>query len=773
MAGLSKSELINWLKEGPQTLEWGAILAFNRSDTNTVLLQEYIQRFSTNNYLAPVQGYIGDSDTVGQYITDYTLDFPRLSFEIANVGSNSADAKLTMKVVGGTHVTFKDVPGSREATRVEVVDPLNGPELSLDLQLVNVPGTVTRAGQVVLDLSSSSNFSLSYSDHAREQRLGGEFFQQLFEGLSNDKRVMVISEVSKPANSTIKPENLILRTQAAPGAKVRNADNYGDGAVLVFVAMEGQANGGDPDESFKYLIPNDRDKNYSATLLLGNRFLMETLTKELLGRDYIGTGAWNYQINNETKFWKMNPDGGKLPASSYTFRWGSGNSNSGSFDPPFNWERGQGQYVHFQIKDGAIRVDYQRNSTNYCCVARCWADAGPMDAGVYAVIDARVSRAYRLNKTSQVIEPEPAVATPAQLQLGIASDFPNHDQAVTLFNQQRTAYLAQNFQDLQFYFPKFLSYVPPIDTFALHSLLFRNTDAVVLDDIALPGDMALFGWVGPSLAKFKVNPLQPLVGTGESLEFRIEPLGAAQVTWSVHNILGSDENPGSISSAGRYTAPATIKGAFLRVRVTATAGSYSNSALVSVVVNDITVSPLVQTCDGGHSRTLSAGTRSGTLSWSLKTPANGGRLEALTDGKYEYTAPTAVGDKEFIVEEVVVRNQATGKTKSAWIMVPLVILPLAVQRDRSVSLPANQTKLLLKSGSHTIPDPDVQWQVVAGVGSVSNGIFTAPATLTQRFALVLGSATAWGQTQYGFTVLPLPLFDYPQTHSSGLAFMDV
>ncbi|MCO8167969.1 hypothetical protein NJC40_09300 [Pseudomonas sp. 21LCFQ02] len=773
MAGLSKSELINWLKEGPKTLNWGAILAFNRSDTNTVLLQEYIQRFSTNNYLPPVQGYIGDSDTVGQYITDYTLDFPRLSFEIANVGSNSADAKLTMRVVGGTHITFKDVPGGLEPTRVEVVDPLNGPELTLELRLNDVPGTVTRAGQVVLDLRDSWNFKLNNSPHLREQRLGGEFFERLFKALPNEKRVMVISEISKPANSTIKPDSIILRTQAAPGAKLRNADNYGDGAVLVFVAMEGQVCGGEPDESFKYLIPNDRDKNYSATLLLGNRFLMETLTEELLGRSYIGTGAWNYQINPETRFWKMNPDGGRLPASNYLFRWGSGSSNSGSFDPPFNWERGQGQYVHFQIKDGAIRVDYQRDATNHCCVARCWAGAGPMDAGVYAVIDARVSRAYRLNKTSQVIEPEPVVVAPAQLQLGIASDFSNHDQAVTLFNQERAAYTAQNLQDLQFYFPKFLSYVPPIDTFALHSLLFRNTDAVVLDDIALPGDMALFGWVGPSLTKFKVKPLQPLVGTGESLEFSVEPLGAPQVTWSVHNILGSDEPPGNINSAGRYTAPATVKGAFLRVRVTATAGSYSSSALVSVVVNDITVSPLVQTCDGGHSRTLSAGTRSGTLSWSLKTPANGGRLEALTGGKYQYTAPTTVGDKEFIVEEIVVRNQATGKTKSAWIMVSLFILPLAVQRDRSVSLPANQTKLLLKSGAHTIPEAEVQWQVVTGVGSISNGIFTAPATLTQRFALVLGSATAWGETKYGFTVLPLPLFDYPQTHSSGLAFMDV
>lgn len=774
MAGISKSELIDWLKQGPRTLNWGAILAFNRSDTNTVLLQEYIQRFSTDTYLAPVQGYIGDSDTVGQYITDYTLDYPRLSFEIANIDRDSADAKLTMKVVGGTHVTFKDVPGGREATRVEVVDPLNGPELSLDLQLVDVPGTVNRAGQVVLDLKRSSNFSLSYSDHLREQRLGGEFFQQLFEALPDAKRVMVVSEIRKTADSTIKPSSIKLRTQAAPGAKVRSADNYGDGAVLVFVAMDGQGAGGNPDASFKYLIPNDPDKHYSATLLLGNRFLLETQVREMAGRDYISMEGWSYQISNQTRFWEMNPDGGRLAASSYTFRWGEHSYNSGSFDPPFEWKRDQGQYLHFQIRDGAIRVDYQRNSTAYCCVARCWAGSGPMDAGVYAVIDAHVSRRYRLNTQAQIIEPEPIEQTTPRLQLGIASDFSNHDQAVSLFNSHQAAYTAQNLQALQGPFPALLRYVPPIDTFALHSLLFRNTDAVVLDDIALPGDMALFGWVGPSLTRFKVSPLQPLLGTGESLQFSIEPAAPSQVTWSVHSILGSDENPGSISASGQYSAPASIRGAFLRVRVTATAGSYSSSALVSVVVNDITVSPLVQTCDGGHSRTLSAGTRAGSLSWSLKTPANGGKLEALEDGKYKYTAPTALSGQEFVVDEIVVRNQLTGKTRSAWIMVPLVNLPLAVLRDSSVSLPANQARLLVKAGASTVPAEQVQWQVLAGAGSVTNGVFTAPAVPEPRFALLLAATEPFpGFLMRGFVLLPLPLFDYPQTRVSGLAFMDV
>lgn len=773
MAGSSKNELITWLSAAPRTMGWGAIMAFNRTDTNTVLLQEYIERFSTDTYLSPVEGYIGDSSTVGQFITDYVMDYPRLSFEIADVARDSPDAKLAMKVVGGTHVTFKDVPGGREATRVEVVDPLNGPELTLDLQLVDVPGTVSSAGKVVLDLKRSSNFSLSYSDFPREQELGGLFFQQLFETLPDNKRTIVISEITKVADNPIKPGSFKLRTQAAPGAKVRSAANYGDGAVLVFVAMEGEPSGGNPDSSFRYLIPNDVGKNYGATLLLSNKLVLGTVVPD----QYVKSGfisAGKYVLTQESsQFHVITPlEGEVIPEPRRLV-----------FDPQspnFNQELPKlylGQDAHGvvgkaqgSVAGNAIQMRIFNNMSqnsmvilegeNYCKIGVSW--------------DVRAKSQYRVNQGTGLIESLGWVIEPFELS---HMPYPNNDDQTVLY----LAWLAwirvshQNFTEfLDRTLRRLLSDLPSINVFTLQSILFKNNNSVVLDDVALPGDMAIFGWVAPSLTHFKLDPLQPLLGTGETLQFNIVPALPSGVAWTVHNILGSNEDPGIISRQGLYTAPDTIKGPFLRVRVKATAGSYSSSALVSVVVNDITVSPVVQTCDGGHSRTLSAGTRGGgTLSWALRNPGNGGRLEPAENGKYKYSAPTAVGGKDLFVEEIVVRNELTGKTKSAWIMVSLVVLPLAVLRDTSVSLPANQTRLLLKSGSHTIPEAEVQWQVVAGAGSVNNGIFTAPATLAQRFALVVGSASAWGQTSYGCILLPLPLFDYPQTRSSGLAFMDV
>lgn len=772
MAGSSKNELIAWLSTGPKTMGWGAIMAFNRTDTNTVLLQEYIERFSTGAYLPPVEGYVGDGASTGQFITDFVMDCPRLSFEIADVSRDSPDAKLTMKVVGGTHVSFKDAGGDREATRIDVVDPLNGPELTLDLKLVDVPGTVS-AGKVVLDLKSSSNFSLSYSDFPREQRLGGEHFQALFETLPDEKRIIVISEITKVGDNPIKPGSFKLRTQAAPGAKVRSAANYGDGAVLVLVAMEGEPSGGNPGNSFEYLIPNDTDKAYGATLLLSNKLVLGTVIPD----QYVKSGLippGEYILTPESSgFHVITPLQGLVNPEPRRLVFDP--QNPGFYqDLPQLFlgldrdglvGKAQGSVAGNAIQMRIFNSMFQNTTVvlvghDYCKLGVTW--------------DVRAKSQYRVNPDTGLIE---------SLGWNIEPFEFSHREYTENIEQEKI-YLVwltwirlphDNFKELlASTLQRLLSDLPSINVFTLQSILFKNNNSVVLDDVALPGDMAIFGWVAPSLTHFRLDPLEPLLGTGETLQFNIVPTSPSGVTWTVHNILGSNEDPGTISSMGLYTAPANIKGAFLRVRVKATAGSYSSSALVSVVVNDITVSPAVEISDRGRSRKLSAGTRSGALSWALKNPGNGGRLDAQEDGKYEYTAPTAVGDKKFIVEEIVVRNELTGKTASAWIMVTLKDMPASIMCDTSVSLPANQIKLQLRIGDHLFPDEAVQWQVVGGTGSIANGVLTIPDTLSQRFTLVFATGELVTNLFFdGYILLPLPLFDYPQTRVSGLTFMDV
>lgn len=790
MAGLSKIQLLTWFREKPQTMNWGAILAFNRTDTNTVLLQDYIQRFSNATYLEPVQGYIGDSSTVGQYITDYVMDYPRLSFEIAAVENDIPSAKLTMKVVGGTQVTFSDVPGGREATRIEVVDPLNGPELTLNLQLVDVPGGINHAGQVVLDLKRSSNFSLSYSDFETERKLGGEFFQQLFEALPADKRVMVISEIAKQSENAIKPASIKLRTQAAPGAKMRSAENYGDGAVLVFVAMEGEAAGSNPTADFKYLIPNDASADCSATIVLSNKLLME----KIIGQALIGEEPIDEEPIQEGVI--------RVEGPSYSLRYDAAGfatvvGDSGGIPlPPLEYHLSNFKasivYRSLMLYDDInntpiFAVSVSNDSLCMSWGAIAWSNmitsqVGPSIPGdviAYIRVNSTLEATgqYLISKSNQELE-----VSYFHTVLGLSGSSLEHSSndsvSPGIFDTIKSAIEDQYIRDLEAKYPLLLSKFPSINIFVLKSLLFKNGDAVALDDVALPGDLVMFGRVGPSLTHFAIKPLQPLMGAGDTLQLSIEPAQPG-VTWTVEHILGGSGDKGSISTSGLYTAPAAISGAFIRVKVTAAApGGYSQAALVSVVVNDITVSPLIQTCDAGHPRSLSAGTKgTGQLSWSLKTPANGAKLVAGQNGQYIYTAPPSAGngDAAFVVDEIVVKNELTGKTKSAYVMATLAVMALSVQKDNSVSLPANQIKLQVKSSSTTIGDDRLTWTTAAGAGAVVNGIYTQPEPLDQRFVLLVASfapdpVNVPDLLLQGYILLPLPLFDYPQNLVPGLSF---
>ncbi|MEE5072777.1 hypothetical protein V2J79_26490 [Pseudomonas alliivorans] len=770
MAGNSKEQLIAWMREQPRTLGWGAILAFNRTDTNTVLQQEYINRFSNDTYLPPAQGYISGSTIQGQYITDYVMDAPLLSFDIANIEQEKPDARLTMQVVGGTQVTFEEVVGGLKATRVEVVDPLNGPTLTLKLELINVPGTVTSAGQVVLDLSKSSDFKLTYSDHQEEQALGGYFFQTLFESLPDEKRIMVLNEIVKTPDSTINPTSFKIRTQAAPGAKSRSAENYGDGAVVIFVAMHGAESGGNPNENFRYLIPDDADADYSATIVLGNKFFLQTQAREMEERGFIGVDQWNYD-EMSSKFWEMKPGAGGFNDSDFWFYFSNG--WSAEILTPFVWSTGRrGEDMHFSVKNSALEISFVRDNPEQWATTIYAHDPAPISPGHSASlnikIDAVFRRSYRLNSLTHVIEPGEIESSEVTFESSINTKFPVDARAAEYYNVCGGYFDDDKRIVLRNFVQRLLAYLPPIDTFVLDSLLFSDA-RVAIKDFALPGDLAIFGQLGPDQTRFRVSPIKPVVNVGGTQQFSTYPAGQSGLNWTVESLLDEAENPGTISSSGLYTAPASIQGAYIRVRIKATSGTSSSSALVSVVASDVTVNPIIQTCSATHSRTLSAGTHgTGALTWSLRTPGNGGKLEMGENGKYVYTAPDAASDKLYIVDEIVVKNELTGKSRSAWIMALLGNMTLSISFDTSVTLPPNQVKLRCKA-EQFLADDLISWETLAGSGTVVNGIFTQPEPLEQRFALLLASYVIPGvMTLRGYILLPLPLFEYPSSNTARL-----
>ncbi|MDU8502906.1 hypothetical protein RYB01_27480 [Pseudomonas syringae] len=709
------------------------------------------------------------------------MDYPRLSFENANVDADQADAKLTMKVVGGTQVAFTNVAGGKEATWIGIIDPLNGPQLTLDLELVDVPGSVNKAGQVVLDLSNSSNFSLSHSEFLHEQLLGGSFFRQLFAELPDEKRIMVISEIVRNPNDVIQPSRIKLRTQAAPGSKLRHADNYGEGAVLVMVAMDGENNGGNPDASFPYLLPNDED--YSAMLLMGNKLMLKaTIGEAMVALKFIQKNDWSFMPESTDLFTTIYPRNAHFTSSGDYFPWsGYDCSMTIAYDNVVGGTP-TGSRVVGSVKDDRVALGFYFSAKKALDTAYS-VSGWPAEKHAYYDVDFNISIAcgYTLDPASRYIKPTARVTTGSGLAFSVHHPPPVNDPvAQQVFQYRRDSFTQYVRSGFTHTLNVILDRLPDINVFALQSILFKSSDSIVFDSVALPGDMAIFGHLGPSVTRFSINPLEPVVGLGESLQFTTEP-AVAGVTWTVDEITtdrkgqkasvtadGSVDKAaaGTIGLTGLYRAPNDILGKpFMRVKVTASLGNYTSSALVSVVISDITVNPLIQTCLPGATRTLSAGTLgSDRLKWSLRTPANGGKL-ANTEGlENVYTAPPAQPGIEYFVEEIVVENMRTGRTRSTYVLILNTTMLVTVSRDFSYP---STVKARLVAKFRGVEQPTARFYVLLGSGSVHGDIYTTAVLKPYGFALILATYELIpGFAFEGYILLPLPLFDYPQASAS-------
>ena len=273
--------LLNWFAEKPRSLGWNALVAYDRSHVNVALIQDYISRFGTDSYLRPITARVAMSESEAEDLYGFTLDHPRLSFENATVKWSLA--RLSVKVVGGTQLTSRTPPGARpQVVRVSTYDALNGPDITMGLTLAVLLGSVDSQGRVAIDLSKGTEIDVNFADSRDHRRIGGEFFRTYFESLPDEQKVFVLGEVGSAEGQLLKPRNVQIRTHAAPGANVPGAPDFGLGAVLMFLTMEGEEYGTFPesDADLQYLIPVEGGEGYSSTLLLSNDVLMRRFIEE-------------------------------------------------------------------------------------------------------------------------------------------------------------------------------------------------------------------------------------------------------------------------------------------------------------------------------------------------------------------------------------------------------------------------------------------------------------------------------------------------------------
>lgn len=777
------ASLLQWLGEKPRSLGWNAIIAYDRSHANTALIQEYISRFDATSYLRPITARVAMSEEEAQYLYGLTLDCPRLTFENATVKWSLA--RLRVRVVGGTQLTTRKPPGGfDQVVKVSSYDAVNGPDITMGLTLAVLLGSVDVQGRVVIDLSKGTEIDVNFADSRDHRRIGGEFFRAYFEGLPDEQKVFVLSEIASPEGQILKPRNVQIRTHAPPGADLPASPEYGLGAVLMFLTMEGEDYGTFPesDADLPYLIPVDDGANLSSAMLVGNDLLMRTFIEEGCRRITQDPDAFAYQTHTgpsgfveglsvtrgERTGAALNtalPDFPSLSCSGLRTPLASQGPNQASFD--------------VRIEQDALVMDWQgfvdqpltlrtaQNTTHAKAVRLSWKWQG--------TIALRVDAESGALRWAAVPEAELMQCKAAPLEFADIPEVADHFGEVADYLESR---LAMHLRDSA---ADFVGPLEELDLLRLNSILFRDRYLFEPVEGHLPGDLFVTGRIAPQAGAFVVSPVEPMVGPGETLQLTTVP-ALSGISWTVQSIVGSSKDAGAIdASTGLYTAPAAqdIQGTFSRVRVTATHEERSSSALITVVLRDVTFNPLVVVCGAGMKTEMSAAARDGSqLQWSLGGQVPGSQIVPSVEpgGDHTYIAPqpSTGSQPAFSLDEVHVQRPGDANRYTSYVLVVHRPATATISIRPDADLPEGSVRLVADLGEGVI-ESGATWTLLAGSGRLDaqEGVYSVDPAGQHRFALITVTIEAplpGFPAYHGYFILALPLtMALAQHYSAGVS----
>jgi hypothetical protein len=233
-----------------------------------------------------------------------------------------------------------------------------------------------------------------------------------------------------------------------------------------------------------------------------------------------------------------------------------------------------------------------------------------------------------------------------------------------------------------------------------------------------------------------IGPASVSLGAAASATFSASVTGTSNtaVTWSLSPAVGTIVN-------GVYTAPATIPS---QQTVTVTASSVADPTKTATATVTLTatptsavsvgLSPRSASLQGGQSATFTAtvsGNSDKAVTWAV-TPQVG----TITDGVYQ--APAIIANHQTVT---VTATSAADTTKTASATVSLT--PVAVTiGPASVSLGASASATFSASVTGT-SNTAVTWSLSPAAGTIVNGAYTAPATISsQQTVTVTASSVA-------------------------------
>lgn len=763
----SINTLMTWFRQAPRTRGFDAVMAFDRNQTNRVLLQEYIKRFGKADYVQPITKVTRLTNAIQQFV-GYRFDMPRVSFE--NASLDKGELTMTLRSVGGMYLLWSGASLATAAlVRIDKLAPFASHTYTATVELKDNPLEVN-GRRVVLDIRTGNNPRLDSTEIPQEQALAGVDIQQRFREMTADQTTFELSKVSYGASDLIQPETIRIRTQPAPGATRAASDNYGDGAVLVFVGMKNGNVGSPPgkgDTTWKYLL---QPGSHSALLVLSHEFIMGKITgqgfktlKNTYGAAVKGNMAVVMENEGTAGFKRVmvqhsnyldlaGPAGFPRHRPDYGY----------AFKLPYtvnerNPIEGRWGVMYLNVKNNRLEGNWQCHET----LIEASFYASPNHRGAtWSDKDFEFRWHYNAVVKDNSVSFEP-----------IVDAFPTFSWA----KEQSDDYFRTAAGDCEDYIRihflpthanAFLNAMKLVNTAHLSNLLFNSEVPLALKGAQVPGDMVIYGDVNPELTSFVVSPSEPSVMIGTSLPFTWS--GSTKPTFTLEWADGEGNNRGSIDANGKYTAPASLPAGrdFVRVRVVAKAGKATSYALVTVAAVGVSANPVVQMVRAGFKAQPLRGMAidGGALTWRSKL--GGSVVEGVDlNGQrvYNYTPPASYEGNAAVDELTVTSGPYSGKCYVVNIKQENYIL----QIDRAGSTLA-QRKVRVNFGLAPQAADDNGWAVLAGGGTIAASeaefmVYQAPATPALPFAVVELSEFHRGAWKYAYVMIPQPVDVLAQT----------
>lgn len=231
-----------------------------------------------------------------------------------------------------------------------------------------------------------------------------------------------------------------------------------------------------------------------------------------------------------------------------------------------------------------------------------------------------------------------------------------------------------------------------------------------------------------SMVSIAINPATTTFSAGQAVQFTAKVQGTTNtgVIWSLTPNIGTLVN-------GLYTAPSNINSEETITLIATSTQDPSKSASTALILqpiaNPVTPAPTVNlslspgsaTLSGGQSATFTStvsGTSNTAVSWSLNP-----QVGTITNGVYQ--APATIASQQTVK---VIATSAADSTKTASATVTLQPVAVTVGPP-STSLGASQSATFTASVTGS-SNTAVTWSLNPSVGTLVNGVYTAPSTIS-------------------------------------------